>query len=222
MNELEYYSQIEQEETPQAVRLAEYLTAKYSPESVIDLGCATGLYLKPFSSASRRVGVEQSFQACYMGQVPILQDDITNPMCRYGEFDLVICLEVLEHIPADRASDAIKTIVSCLAPHGRIIFSAAIPGQGGEGHINCQPKEYWLTLFRNVHLFSDRYVDLSDGETADLIDFMKSGYHMGWLTQNGMVLRNMFGCPADDPGHPGTKGPSGPARLTKPSLRYRR
>jgi hypothetical protein len=29
------------------------------------------------------------------------------------------------------------------------VFTAAQPGQWGDGHINCQPKEFWIKLFES-------------------------------------------------------------------------
>jgi len=59
-------------------------------------------------------------------------------------FGLVICLEVAEHLPPESA----LVLVENLVQHGaRILFSGAIPGQGGHGHVNEQWPEYWAELF---------------------------------------------------------------------------
>jgi hypothetical protein len=61
------------------------------------------------------------------------------------QFDLVQRLEVAEHLPVPRAADFIEMLTA----HGRLVlFSAAVPGQGGEHHINEQPLEYWRKKFR--------------------------------------------------------------------------
>ena len=59
-------------------------------------------------------------------------------------FDLVLCLEVAEHLPADSAPTLIDSLVS-LGPV--IVFSAAIPYQGGTHHVNEQRPEYWARHF---------------------------------------------------------------------------
>jgi hypothetical protein len=52
---------------------------------------------------------------------------------------------VAEHLPAEAAG----TLVDSLVAHGdRIVFSAAQPGQGGHGHVNERPIEYWANLFK--------------------------------------------------------------------------
>lgn len=59
-------------------------------------------------------------------------------------FDVALCLEVAEHLEERNA----EVFVSSLVNHAdAIFFSAAIPGQNGENHVNCQWPEYWQNLF---------------------------------------------------------------------------
>lgn len=60
------------------------------------------------------------------------------------KFDLAISLEVAEHLQEKRAETFCEdlTLLSDV-----VLFSAAIPGQGGVGHINEQPLHYWVDLF---------------------------------------------------------------------------
>lgn len=59
-------------------------------------------------------------------------------------FDLCICLEVLEHIPKER-DDILVTLLCELS--NKVLFSAAIPNQGGTGHVNEQWQTYWESKF---------------------------------------------------------------------------
>jgi hypothetical protein len=69
---------------------------------------------------------------------------LNKPIDLGRRFDLVQSLEVAEHLPADKARDFIETLTA----HGPlVIFSAAVPGQGGEHHVNEQPLEYWRKKF---------------------------------------------------------------------------
>jgi hypothetical protein len=70
--------------------------------------------------------------------------DLILPFPDLGTFDLAISFEVAEHLPANRAAGFIADLCS-LAPV--VAFSAAIPGQGGTGHINEQWPAYWCDLF---------------------------------------------------------------------------
>ena len=66
--------------------------------------------------------------------------DLSTPLDLQRKFDLVQTLEVAEHLPAAKAD----LFVDNLARHGDVIlFSAAVPHQGGEHHVNEQPPEYW-------------------------------------------------------------------------------
>ncbi len=61
--------------------------------------------------------------------------------------DLVTCIEVGEHLSPSRAGTLCKDLTSFGAP---ILFSAAVPGQGGHGHQNEQYMSYWAELFYNL------------------------------------------------------------------------
>jgi hypothetical protein len=73
-----------------------------------------------------------------------IRHDLTTPLYLGRAFNLVLCLEVGEHLPEASAD----TLVDNIVYHGGdIVFSAAVPGQEGVGHINCQPHEYWHAKF---------------------------------------------------------------------------
>jgi hypothetical protein len=97
--------------------------------------------------------------------------------------NVVICLEVAEHIDAGRNQEITQALVSCLKPNGVLIWSAAAPGQGGVGHVNCQTKEYWEQLFLKLPV--KRLIDVEE----ELLTYIKNGYHMGWFAQNLMVFK---------------------------------
>lgn len=112
-----------------------------APRSVLDMGCGQGEWLFAFAqTAPDQLGVDI---AAPEGD-QFLQHDLTEPLDLGRDFDLVLCLEVGEHLPGDAAD----TLVASLVQHGDdVLFSAAVPGQDGKGHINCQPHEYWHEKF---------------------------------------------------------------------------
>ena len=59
-------------------------------------------------------------------------------------FDLALCIEVAEHLRAERGDELIEYLC---ARADSVLFSAAVPGQGGTGHINEQPQSYWHARF---------------------------------------------------------------------------
>jgi len=179
-----YFNKLTEEETPFANRLAVIIKELFNPQSVVDVGCATGLYLKPFfDDGKKAVGYEINNEAFKLRVVPtILLADITKPIkvSKIYKFDVALCLEVAEHIEAKKA----KTLISNLCKlSDTIIFTAAPPGQGGEGHINCQNQDYWIELFKAKGYSMNR-------EYSGILrkEAMK-GYHMGWFINNVMVFR---------------------------------
>lgn len=116
------------------------------PVSVLDVGCGEGNWAAVFEALGVRVvGVDG---AHVRRDRVLIRDfvvaDLEAPLPDLGRFDLAVCLEVAEHLtPAagDRLLDALCTAA------GTVLFSAAIPGQGGDGHINEQPHRYWIERF---------------------------------------------------------------------------
>jgi SAM-dependent methyltransferase len=119
------------------------------PRSIIDVGCGTGSWLSAFKEAGVEdvLGVDGPWADTAMLTIPpeqFLVFDLRKPFRAQRQFDLVLSLEVAQHLPPDSA----ETFVGSLTKLGPLIlFSAAIPFQGGIGHINEQWPEYWARLF---------------------------------------------------------------------------
>lgn len=98
-------------------------------------------------------------------------------------FELITCLEVAEHIPADSSEVLVDTIARHLRPEGILIFSSAPPGQSGEHHVNCRPAWEWKSMFyeRGVSYREDLTRQLS------LIWSLVAG-PMQWLSANVQVF----------------------------------
>lgn len=116
-----------------------------SPASVLDVGCGTGGWLDCF----RKCGLEDvlGIDGPWVRDSELLipeffqQVDLSAPFALGRVFDLVVCLEVAEHLPAECA----ETLISSLARHGNVVlFSAAAPYQGGTHHVNEQWLSYWV------------------------------------------------------------------------------
>ena len=114
-----------------------------APSTVIDVGCGEGWWARTFQSygvAAR--GVDGPDTIAMVS--PFTAHDLTEPLPELGAFDLAISLEVAEHLPPERAGGFVADLCR-LAP--TVVFSAAIPGQGGTGHVNEQWPGYWVDLF---------------------------------------------------------------------------
>ena len=119
------------------------------PRSVIDIGCGRGAWLRAFEEN----GVEQVWgvdghyvdrSKLLVHPTKFLQIDLRRPFRIEERYDLALCLEVAEHLTSKTGRNLVRTLTG-LAPI--ILFSAAIPGQGGNCHINEQWPSYWMSLF---------------------------------------------------------------------------
>jgi SAM-dependent methyltransferase len=126
------------------------VTALLHPSKVIDIGCGRGAWLRAFkdNGAAQIVGLDGDYIDPSTLLIPSDCFRPTNLAGAFetpaGRFDLAVCLEVAEHLPARQARHLVGRLAAA-APV--VLFSAAPPGQGGGGHVNCQPLSYWRALF---------------------------------------------------------------------------
>jgi SAM-dependent methyltransferase len=145
----EFYDDLSRTGLPSARRIVPLLAAMMELSSVIDVGCGNGAWLSVFAEhgARRIVGLDND----WIGADQLLIDaaafqrcDLSRPLPAEGPFDLALSLEVAEHLPPERAASFVAELAR-LAPV--VLFSAAIPGQGGVNHRNEQWPGYWAALF---------------------------------------------------------------------------
>ncbi len=122
---------------------------RFRPQSVIDVGCGVGGFLREFieQGVPDVLGIEGEWLPPARLQVPadrVQLHDLTTPLRLGRVFDLALCLEVGEHLPASAADTLVEGLVH-LAPI--IVFSAAIPFQGGTHHVNERWPNYWARKF---------------------------------------------------------------------------
>lgn len=144
----DFYSYLAPLALRSADRVVPHLAAALPIASVADFGCGQGAWLRawratgaavlgldgPYVDRSRLLIEAEEFRAADLGE----RIDLGR------RFDLVQSLEVAEHLPQAKARQFIETLCRHSAC---ILFSAAVPGQGGEQHINEQPLSYWRALF---------------------------------------------------------------------------
>jgi SAM-dependent methyltransferase len=125
------------------------LLAGFKPASLLDVGCGPGTWMKTalalgISDVFGVEGVKIPPENLLVSAGLIRHQDLTQPWDLNKQFDVVLCLEVAEHL----ASSSAPVLIDALVKHGtRIYFSAACPNQSGEHHINCQWPAYWQQLF---------------------------------------------------------------------------
>jgi len=127
------------------------------PQSVCDFGCGVG----PWVAAAKILGVTDVLgidgphvdpATLKIDPSEFLVHDFASPLTLPRTFDLAMSLEVIEHFE-DQFSDAFLDSLTRAAPF--ILFSAAVPGQGGTHHVNERWPSYWLRKFeaRNYYAF---------------------------------------------------------------------
>lgn len=128
------------------------VTSWLKPDSVLDVGCGAGAWCRVWGEAG--VPDVQGTDGAYVDRRSLLiqetsfhSQDLAQPFDFGRKFSLATSLEVAEHIPENSA----RVFVDNLARHSDIIlFSAAVPGQGGEFHVNEQPLAYWKKHFEDL------------------------------------------------------------------------
>lgn len=117
--------------------------------SVVDLGCGTGAWLAACADLGLTdlLGIDGS----YVDPCTLIIDinrfmphDLTTPLNVVRRYDLAISMEVAEHLPESAADVFVQSLCSL---SDAVLFSAAVPGQGGTNHINEQWPDYWGRKF---------------------------------------------------------------------------
>jgi hypothetical protein len=122
-----------------------------SPQSVVDIGCGVAPWLAAARDlgAMDTVGIDGEYVDRSLLMVPrecFHPADLSVPIALSRTFHLAICMEVAEHLPASASTTFVKSLCA-LSPV--VLFSTAIPGQGGTGHLNEQWPPYWENLFND-------------------------------------------------------------------------
>jgi SAM-dependent methyltransferase len=119
------------------------------PKRVVDVGCGRGTWLAAFREhgVEEILGIDGEYvdrQRLEIAPHEFLACDLSSPIAVDGRFDLSVSLEVAEHLP-ERSADAFVELLTRLAPV--VLFSAAVPCQGGTNHVNEQWPDYWASRF---------------------------------------------------------------------------
>ena len=129
------------------------VTSLIEIKSVVDVGCGTGTWLAVFRQhgVERILGLDGEYVKPEWLRIPrdcFRATDLSKPFQLDERFDLAVCLEVAEHLPKKYSEEFVESLMR-LAPV--ILFSAAIPCQGGIHHLNEQWPRYWKELFALHH-----------------------------------------------------------------------
>lgn len=132
-------------------RLADQIIEIWNPQKVLDAGCARGYLVE----ALRDRGVEAYGIDISSFAIKEVRDDI-KPYCNVQsvaeelpttfpkQFDLITCIEVLEHLYSEDAEKAVKNLCKYTE---MIVFSSTPDDVEDQTHVNVQLAEYWARLY---------------------------------------------------------------------------
>lgn len=141
--------------------VAEGIIRDFHPATALDAGCAMGFLVEEL----RKRGVAASGIDISEYAIAQVHESISDH-CRVaslteplpGRYDLITCIEVLEHLPPDETSQAIANLCGAT---DRLLISST-PGDYGEPtHLNVQPPEAWAALLAQEGFMRDLEHDLS-------------------------------------------------------------
>lgn len=180
---------------PDYARLARALIETLSFSSHLDLGAGNGLLVGAMradgvtsfgyeASEAAREHCPENLRLAMDFDLPLEQWGSDAGIGRHGfrcDHDLVSCVEVAEHIPAERADELVEAV--CSRARRWVYWSAAAPGQGGVGHVNEQPQGYWIEKFRA------RGWGVDFESTRNLVDKLAACRRCWWLQRNALILK---------------------------------
>jgi SAM-dependent methyltransferase len=145
----DFYGRLDGAVRSSAEIIAPQLLEVFRPTSVIDVGCGIGTWLSVFVELGVPdvTGVDGDHVDPATLAIPrdrFLPRDLERPLDLGRRYDLALSLEVAEHLEC-RGANAFVDSLTSLAPV--VVFSAAVPHQGGRHHINEQWQDWWAAKF---------------------------------------------------------------------------
>lgn len=153
--------------------------------SMADLGCGIGSYCKILRDKyqwQNVIGYEGTVGVSNLQNAydKILFCDLTKEIELIRPFQMVLCLEVGEHIPKEFEQVFLNNVTKMSG--NNLIISWAYPGQGGTGHVNELDQNYVYSQL------TQRGFEIDNDKTHELR--IKSEFK--WFRKNIMAMRRIF------------------------------
>jgi len=141
--------------------IADRIAADIAPRRVLDAGCAMGFLVETLRDRQiDACGIDLSAFAIEQVHPPV------KPFCRVGsitgdlggDYDLIVSIEVAEHMPARAAEEALANICAHTTD---VLFSSSPVDYREPTHVNVHPPEYWAEQFARHGFFRDVDYDAS-------------------------------------------------------------
>lgn len=164
-----------------SVNVWKFLIEKCQFNSVMDVGSGLGFTSKWFIDHGFDVtSIDGLPENAKNAVVPTIEHDLTKSSYIKENVDIVICIEVVEHIEESYIENLLETL--CCGKF--LLITHAIPGQKGYHHVNCQPSEYWIN-----HLKEKKF-SLLEQESIH-IRTLAAQDGAKWIAQNGMLFQKI-------------------------------
>lgn len=131
--------------------ISDEVVARWNPKRTLDAGCALGVFVEELRSR----GVEAWGTDISQFAIDSMPDELRQ-YCRQGSlaeelhpdlpgrYDLITCIEVLEHMERGEGDKAIGVLCSLT---DRILFSSTPDGYAEPTHFTCRAPEEWSAVF---------------------------------------------------------------------------
>ena len=144
-----YYEEIREGSLASARVVVPIILDLVPVKSVCDVGCGIAPWLSVFRERGVHdiLGVDGGYVDTSLLYIPadrFVPLDLSQPVTLERRFDLVVSLEVAQYLPESRAVSFVRDLTAVASV---VMFSAAVPEQGGTHHINEQWQSYWARLF---------------------------------------------------------------------------
>lgn len=161
--------------------LAGAIGMQFKPERVADIGCGSGLYCRLFRDGFKWEvvdGYDGTSDIMSLGVYDnIIEADLTKKVDVKEKYDLVICLEVGEHIPPEYEEVLMDNLSSFSSKY--LVISWALPGQkSASGHVNCKTNEYVIERFNEKGFKFNKKVS----------NFLRENSYFGFFKETLMVF----------------------------------
>ena len=164
-----------------SVNVWKFLIERCQIKTVMDVGSGLGFTSKWFIDHGFDVtSIEGLSENVNNAVVSTIEHDLTKSSYIKENVDIVICIEVVEHIEESYIENLLETL--CCGKF--LLITHAIPGQKGYHHVNCQPSEYWIN-----HLKEKKF-SLLEQESIH-IRTLAAQDGAKWIAQNGMLFQKI-------------------------------
>lgn len=156
----QFYEENRAVQSASAHRIVAAIQEFIKPDSVVDVGCGSGGMLAEWLRYGVKdvLGIDGDYVDRDLLMIPednFLSYDLTLPYPIKRRYDLATSFEVAEHLDQQYAVQFVELLCNL---SDVVVFSAAIPGQGGTHHVNEQWQSYWGEIFAQNGYIASTYI----------------------------------------------------------------